>query len=216
MEKFIGRPKVKICGITRIREAEYLNEAKADYAGFVFYEKSRRNLTFDDAARVMERLDAGIKKVAVTVSPSLELVKELLGMRFDILQVHGELRKEVRRNARLPVWRAVNITDGHALRQFFLQEEEAGACRADGYVVDGAGYGAGAAFDWEGLGRSVCEFTKGKTFVLAGGLTEQNVRRGISYFMPDVVDVSSGVEENGKKSREKIKAFIRKARENGQ
>lgn len=213
MEKFIKRPKIKICGITKIAEAEYLNEAKADYAGFVFYEKSRRNLSPKDAARIMERLDAGIQKVAVTVSPSLEFVRELASMQFDILQVHGELRKEVRQKMPLPVWRAVNITDEDALRKFFLQEEEAGTERIAGYVADGASYGSGVSFDWNALSESVHERTKGKTLILAGGLTSQNAGLGISYFMPDVLDVSSGVEENGRKSREKIMEFVRKARE---
>lgn len=213
MEELIKIPKIKICGITRVEEAEYLNEAKADYAGFVFYEKSKRNVSFDQAARIMERLDPSIVKVAVAVSPTPSFAKEAKKAGFDILQAHGELGMQARREIPLPVWRAVNISDADSLKRFFGQEEEDGVSMIAGYVADGAGYGGGAAFDWEGMGKTICEFVKKKTLVLAGGLTARNVGLGISHFMPDVVDVSSGVEENGKKSREKIIEFIRKARE---
>ena len=90
-----------------------------------------------------------------------------------------------------------------------------------GYVADGAGYGGGKPFDWEGLSKSVRESldairqNRGIQLILAGGLTEENVAQGIRCFEPDIVDVSSGVEENGKKSRIKIENFIRKVRQHG-
>ena len=210
--------KIKICGITSVQEAEYLNEAKADYAGFVFYPKSRRNVSPEQAARIAARLDQGILKVAVTVNPTADFVTKTGKAGFDLLQVHGEFCREARAAAEIPVWRAINIRDKSSLAEFFRKEKEEGqgVKAVCGYVADGADYGAGKSFDWEETSRSIHTYTAGKQLILAGGLTAENVTAGIRYFHPDVVDVSSGVEEQGKKSREKIKYLIRKVRENEQ
>ncbi len=213
MEGIVKTPKIKICGITEQKEAEFLNEAKADYAGFVFYEKSRRNVTPAAAAKIAEGLSPGILKVAVTVSPEIGLAEEIEKLGFDILQVHGELRREVREMTGLPIWRAVNIADAESIEAFFLEEEKP---FIKGYVADGAGYGGGRPFDWAACSKKLRGLTAGKQLILAGGLTAENVRLGIDYFKPDIVDVSSGVEENGKKSKRKIETFIRKVREDEQ
>ena len=101
--------QIKICGLTREAEAQYLNEAGADYAGFVFYEKSKRNVTQEQARVVMERLDKRIKRVAVTVSPDMELAAQIEKNGFDILQVHGTLSRKVLEQTNLPVWYAFHI-----------------------------------------------------------------------------------------------------------
>lgn len=228
--------KVKICGITTMEEAGFLNEAGADYAGFVFYEKSRRNIRLSEAKDIAKTLTEGILKAAVTVSPDLDFVREIEALGFDLLQVHGTLTQDVREHARIPIWRAVNITDEKKLEYFFEEERAAGMEYISGYVADGAGYGGGKPFDWEGLSKSVrvsldairqsrsntlrvsldaIRQNRSKQLILAGGLTEENVTQGIRCFEPDIVDVSSGVEENGKKSRIKIENFIRKVRQHG-
>lgn len=102
-------PKVKICGITTIREADWVNAAGADYAGFVFYEKSRRNVSLMDAVMIKKSLYPSVKSVAVTVSPTVELLRQIELGGFDIIQVHNELPMDVLRECRLPVWRAFNI-----------------------------------------------------------------------------------------------------------
>ena len=212
MEKTINRLKVKICGLTRIEDADFLNEAGADYAGFVFYEKSRRNVSLKKAAEIAAHLSADIKKVAVTVSLERAFVKEIETLGFDILQVHGTLKTEVKEMTALPIWRAVNISDTDTLEELFAGNQES----IEGYVADGAGYGGGKPFDWEVCSSRVRALSKGKKLILAGGLDAENVRTGIRYFHPDVVDVSSSVEEDGKKSRQKIEEFIRKVRKNEQ
>lgn len=215
MEEIIKIPKVKICGLTEEREAEFLNEAKADYAGFVFFEKSRRNISFSKAESIMGSLSKQILKVAVTVSPTIDFVREIEKRNFDLLQVHGELNEEVRKEAALPIWRAVNIAERSDASRFFEKEAECGYLHICGYVLDGAGYGGGKTFDWEGSCKNIKSLTGGKELILAGGLHEGNVREGIRCFMPDVADISSGVEVNGKKDKYKIKDFIRKVREDG-
>ena len=137
--------EIKICGLTRPEEARMLNSSRADYAGFVlFYEKSRRNNTVQNAWQVLRYLDRNIKRVAVVVSPTLEQVKMIEQMDFHIIQVHGKLSDEVLGEIKLPVWRAYNIQDD-------MNPEEVSNPKICGYVLDGAKPGSGEAFDWEAL-----------------------------------------------------------------
>lgn len=216
--------KIKICGLTTEKEADYLNTYGADYAGFVFYGKSKRAITLPKALSVMSRLKDTIQRVAVLVSPVAEDIDELQKSGFHILQIHGKLQQEVLEEASLPIWYAVNVANEEVLRQhlMYLQNlPEHMSRKIKGIVVDGAGYGEGVTFDWEmPLGKSgeMKSLLDGRKFILAGGLNAKNVNRGIQIFSPDVVDVSSGVEyedfahKDTRKSPEKIMQFIREVR----
>lgn len=105
------RPKVKICGLQKPVDAQYVNDAGADYAGFVFYEKSKRNVSCQKAKKIMEKIRPDIKKVAVTVSPDAAQIQILQQMKFDIIQMHGTLSAEALSAVELPVWYAINLSD---------------------------------------------------------------------------------------------------------
>ena len=219
-------PKIKICGITTIKEADWLNEAGVDYAGFVFYEKSKRNVSMMDAIMIKKSLYPSVKTVAVTVSPTVERLRAIEIAGFDMIQVHKDLSLDVLRECKLPIWRAFNImnlgeavgaADGRDESPEEKKEREALEEQwIEAYVLDGIEFGSGRTFDWSqsntGQLRALFE---GKKLVLAGGLTPDNVEEGITLFDPDIVDVSSGVErEYGSgKDEEKIKQFVRKVRE---
>ena len=81
--------KVKICGITKPQEARYLNEAGADYAGFVFFAKSKRNVTVDEALAIQAELHPPIKRVAITVAPDRRLVERIEDAGFEAFAVGG-------------------------------------------------------------------------------------------------------------------------------
>lgn len=206
-------PKIKICGLTRPEEAEFLNKEKADYAGFVFFEKSKRNVSFSEAEEIKNRLSANIKKVAVTVSPKEQLLKQIEQAGFDILQVHGELRPEILEKSTLPIWRACNLKEAKDIEQ--LEQHE----KIIGYVIDAGTAGSGKTFDWKNSQKILEEAKKtvfkGKQFILAGGLHPENVAEGIEIFSPDIVDVSSGVEGKCGKEQKLIEEFARKVREHG-
>lgn len=216
-------PKVKICGITTMQETDWLNEAQADYAGFVFYEKSSRNIRLTDAAMIKRSLYPGIRAVAVTVDPTPELLRMIEIGGFDILQVHGRLSLDVLRECRLPIWRAFNIQSLTDITPESGETPEEAAEReqledrlVEAYVLDGMSYGSGRTFDWTAQNTAQIRALFGdKQLVLAGGLNAENVAEGIALFHPDVVDVSSGVErESGSgKDEDKIREFIRKVRE---
>lgn len=221
-------PKVKICGITTMKEADWLNAAGADYAGFVFYEKSKRNVSMMDAVMIKKSFYPSVKTVAVTVSPTVDQLRAIELAGFDILQVHKTLSLEVLRECKLPIWRAFNIADtqeaaGQTASTDETVEEQRERERLEdqlieAYVLDGVEFGSGKTFDWS---RSSVEQIKAlfgdKKLVLAGGLTPSNVAEGIRLFAPDIVDVSSGVEKEygSGKDEEKIKQFIREVRKNG-
>jgi phosphoribosylanthranilate isomerase len=218
--------EIKICGLTRPQEAAYLNEAGADYAGFVFFAKSRRNVTISQAQEIMAKLDAHIRPVAVMVSPDATLVKALEEAGVSILQIHGTLTREVLEAAQLPIWYAVNIADEAQLaeRTNFLETLPRNLSeKIKAIVVDGAEYGSGRTFDWQKSKRlkkagaqSPPDLFDHRRFVLAGGLHAGNVQEGIALFEPDIVDVSSGVErkypEASGKDRGLIIEFANKAR----
>ena len=207
--------EIKICGLTKEIEAEYLNAANVDYAGFVFFEKSKRNITIEQAKRIGYKLAPSIRKVAVTVSPDIKLVNQIETAGFDILQVHKELSREVLEAVHIPVWYAFNVTSpGEMPEQQFLQElPKELSDKIEAIVVDGAQYGSGKTFDWKKgveIKQSQQEMNifANRKFVLAGGLNPENVAEGIRIFEPDIVDVSSGVEEAGKKDEQRILSFV--------
>lgn len=215
--------EIKICGITREEEVGFLNETQVDYAGFVFYEKSKRHVSVDYAQKFVGKLNPDIKKVAVTVSPDLTLVRQIEQAGFDILQIHGTFDREILKAVRISVWMAVNLSGTDEVKRWCSQPMEG----IDAILFDAGDFGSGKTFGWEqrdgadgeqrmewkeNFARFRAKLKEQKIrFVLAGGLHPSNVAEGITLFSPDVVDVSSGVEEilDGMrgKSREKIEAF---------
>lgn len=215
------RPEIKICGLTDVDEIASVNAANPEYAGFVFYPKSKRNIFDGDYSRVeklIEQLSHTIKKVAVCVSPDGKMLKAIESLGFDIIQIHGSVEKEAVAGLKTQVWRAVNVSSVSEAKMFDENPEQ--IPNVTGYVIDGSEYGGGKTFGWEdGNGQAeIKEFSEsvrkqGMLLILAGGLTAENVRQGIRIFSPDIVDVSSGVEGTDGKDREKIVEFIRKVRE---
>lgn len=216
--------EIKICGITQLNEIEYLNEANVDYAGFVFYEKSKRNLTFDKAKALIDNLSDSIKKVAVMVSPDVNMIESLKPLGFDYYQIHKVLTEDVLNAVDKPVWYAVNIENEDELKD----KEDFISClpvdlssKIDAIVVDAVNFGSGQTFNWHKSKRlkkagaqsppqTILDKYK---FVLAGGLNPQNVSEGIEIFNPDVVDVSSGVEGTNGKDKSLIESFVKAVRQ---
>ena len=197
--------KVKICGITTETEIGYLNESEADYAGFVFWEKSKRNLTLQKAKKLKDKLTNDIKTVAVMVSPEMKFVKEVEDAGFDIIQIHGELKPEVLECAVKPIWYAQNIKNASDIADTEIDS------KINAIVIDGEKYGGGKTFEW--TDEAVNNRMNIKIpIVLAGGLNSENVLAGIEKFHPDIVDVSTGVEGTNGKDKKLILDFIGRAK----
>jgi len=197
--------KIKICGLTSPAEARYLNENHVDFAGMVlFFPKSKRNISIEQAMEIMAALDASIKRVAVVVSPSIEQVRQIEAAGFDYVQIHGEIPEtetEAEAAIAIPILKAFNVSDMDSYEKYHNDS------RIAGYVFDAIEPGSGKNFDWKLVDNIPRDE---KLLLLAGGLNPDNVRMAIEAVHPDGVDVSSGVENDDKagKNPEKIHDFV--------
>ena len=197
--------KIKICGLTSPAEARYLNENHVDFAGMVlFFPKSKRNISIEQAKEIMAALDASIKRVAVVVSPSIEQVRQIEAAGFDYVQIHGEIPEtetEAEAAIAIPILKAFNVSDMGSYEKYHNDS------RIAGYVFDAIEPGSGKTFDW----KLVDDIPRDeKLLLLAGGLNPDNVRMAIEAVHPDGVDVSSGVEndDGAGKNPDKIHDFV--------
>ena len=197
--------KIKICGLTSPAESRYLNENHVDFAGMVlFFPKSKRNISIEQAKEIMAALDSSIKRVAVVVSPSIEQVRQIEASGFDYIQIHGEIPEteaEAEAAIAIPILKAFNVSDMGSYEKYHNDS------RIAGYVFDAIEPGSGKTFDWKLVDNIPRDE---KLLLLAGGLNPDNVRMAIEAVHPDGVDVSSGVENDDKagKNPEKIHDFV--------
>nr|WP_315023325.1 phosphoribosylanthranilate isomerase [uncultured Aminipila sp.] len=195
--------KIKICGLSRISHIDYVNEAKPDYIGFVFA-KSKRQVTYEAAWNLRKSLNKEITAVGVFVNEPLENIAAIVKSHIvGMVQLHGDEEetyiKRLKQIIKVPVIKAVKVEKS-------LDIEKAEESSADFLLLDSGAGGTGESFDWS-LIKKVS-----KPFFLAGGINVTNVEIGIKMTNPFGIDVSSGVEEEGKKSKQKILEFIRRVR----
>ena len=198
--------KIKICGLTTPQEAEWVSKSQADYAGMVlFFPKSKRNITIEQAKEIMKFMLPQIQKVAVVVSPSALQIKEIQEAGFDIVQIHGQVLPEALETLQIPFLRAFNVDN---MQEWERYETEP---KCIGYVFDAVKPGSGETFDWSSIPNLPED---GKPYLLAGGLNPDNVGSAIAAMHPYGVDVSSGVERDSGmgKDPEKMGAFVRAVR----
>jgi phosphoribosylanthranilate isomerase len=196
--------QIKICGLTREADIDYVNEARPDYIGFILnFPKSRRNLSPEQAAALKSRLSPEIRAVGVFVDrPAEEIIRAAETVGLDVIQLHGHeddaYIAALRERTNLPVWKAFRVRSAADL-------SAAERSSADEILLDN-GYGTGEAFDWSLAGGF------NRPFLLAGGLTPERIPQAIRALHPKLVDISSGVETDGDKDRDKILAAVRAAR----
>ena len=190
--------KVKICGLSTVEAVETAVLAGADYIGFVFAE-SKRQVSLEQAQELAKRVTGKTKIVGVFVSPSLEDLEQAISrVPLDMVQIHGAFDEALMPMISVPVIRAIQLSD----------QEAQVSSQADYLLFDAPVAGSGQTFDWGLLKDQKIQ----QDFFIAGGLTEDNVRQARETFQPYAVDVSSGVETDGRKDIEKIKAFIEGAK----
>jgi len=208
--------RVKICGLSSAQDVAAAARAGAAYAGFVFFPKSPRNVSIEQAAALAVEAPIGLCKVALTVNASDAELDAITGaVPLDMLQLHGnespERVAEVRARYGLPVMKAVGIADAADIPQIALYEQVADQLLIDAKPPKEAELpgGNGLAFDWRLLaGRKYWQ----KPWMLAGGLTPENVAEAIRMTGARQVDVSSGVESApGQKDAALIGSFTRAA-----
>ena len=209
---------VKICGLRREEDAEAVNAVKPEYAGFVFAEGRRRTITAAEAEAIRKKLDPEIRTVGVFVDqPAGEIVSLVNSGLLDAVQLHGSEPEEdickIREQAHF------RRGPGKIIKAFRVETredvEKANRSAADLVLLDNGNGGTGEAFDhtlMEGIRRP---------FILAGGLSPDNVKEilegpgimGRKYLYG--LDVSSGVETEGRKDPEKIRNFVQTVHRKG-
>lgn len=197
--------KIKLCGLTELCDIEAANSFTPEYIGFVFAKKSRRYVPPEKAAEFKERLATGIRAVGVFVNEAPETVAGLLedGI-IDMAQLHGsEDEIYIRRMRELTGRPLIQAFSMDAAEDIRAAEESP----ADYILLDSGKGGTGNAFDWN--------LIKGihRPFFLAGGLHAGNVAEAVRRLSPYGVDVSSGIETDGKKDARKMAEFVRLIRQ---
>ena len=219
-------PKVKMCGISKVETIPAVVDAKPDYMGLVFA-PSKRQVTVDQAKTLVEELhkqyanrynrDAEqcsnqtlihqefIKTVGIFVNETLEnLVTIATEVNLDVVQLHGDedeaFIQSLKERTNVEVWKAVQIRSAADVEKWI--DSSADMLLFDAYHKDERG-GTGEVFDWSSLDAFE------RPFMLAGGIDSTNVARAIRTVRPYGIDISSGIETNGVKDDEKIKAFTK-------
>ena len=195
--------RIKFCGLTRKCDIEAVNELGPEYIGFVFWPRSKRVVTREQASELKAMLDPSIKAVGVFVDEDIEVVKSLLNDDIiDIAQLHGSedgtYINDLKMSTGKPVIKAFKIRSEYDGRQ---AEESP----ADMVLLD-SGMGTGKTFNWE-----IIKGVK-RPFFLAGGLAPDNAAEAIRELHPYALDVSSGIETEGIKDTKKMTDFYEAVR----
>ena len=204
-------PKIKMCGISKVETIPAIIDAKPDYMGLVFA-PSKRQVTVEQAKTLVEELhkqytvrynSETIKTVGVFVNETVEnLLKIAEEVKLDVIQLHGDedefFIQILKEQSNVEVWKAVQVRSAADAEKWI--DSSADMLLFDAYHKDERG-GTGEVFDWSSLD----EFER--PFMLAGGIDSTNVARAIRTVRPYGIDISSGIETEGVKDNEKMKAF---------
>ena len=210
--------EVKICGITCEKEIQFLNILKPHYIGFVFAE-SKRKIDAEKAASLLSILDKDIKAVGVFRNNTIDEIVSVLN-KTDLygVQLHGnedfefieKLKSQI--NNKVKIWKALSIKDEEAIYKFMSRKHE----DIDMYLIDGDNPGSGEDYNLNSLKSIIEKFNLNNKYILAGGITKDNVIHKIKEVSPKIVDVSSGVEimENHRRIKdfEKMKELLNEVR----
>lgn len=195
---------IKICGLMEREHIETAVQAGVNWLGFVFA-PSKRQVSIEQAKALAAAIPSHIKKVGVFVNAEPNFIQQAAEeVGLDFIQYHGDETNEDIQAIGLPSIKAFAIRSADDLAAATKYE-------VDYYLFDAPGTdyrgGSGHTFDWSHL-----HAWQGGPFLLAGGLTIDNVANAITAVQPFGIDVSSGVEQDGRKNNDKIKQFISNAR----
>jgi phosphoribosylanthranilate isomerase len=198
----------KICGITRVEDALVAAEAGADAIGLVFYAKSPRAVSVQQARTIIAALPPFVTTVGLFVNASRCEVNETLdAVPLDMLQFHGDETPADCEGFHRPWYKALRVKADEDIRMQAARYAGASAILLDTFVAGVPG-GTGEVFDW-----SLIPADLPKPLILAGGLTPQNIQQALARVQPFAVDVSGGVEvSKGIKNAEDIREFVRLVR----
>ena len=204
----IKMTRIKICGITREQDMHAVVNSGADALGLVFYEKSPRHVSLQQASEIARAIPPFVTVVGLFVNPTMEYVREVLAqVSLDVLQFHGEEPPEFCAQFGKPYLKAVRVKVGVDLVQYATRYAGAQGLLLDAFI-EGTHGGTGESFDWALIPHDLP-----LPVILSGGLHAGNVAEAVRQVQPYAVDVSSGVEaDKGIKDAAKVAAFIKEVK----
>lgn len=199
--------KLKICGIRRTEDVQYLNAYEPDLAGFICSQPFWRYVTPEQAAQLAQQLDGAILRVGVFVDPTIEEIARYAQL-LDVIQLHGNetpaLIAEIRKRWDVEIWKAARVRTAEDIRR-------ADALPVDKLVLDSfspvSHGGTGTVADWALIAESRPE----KPFLLAGGISAENAAEA-AKLRPWGLDASSSVETDRCKDADKIRTLVARVR----
>lgn len=203
----MNRTRVKICGITREEDARAAIDSGADAIGLVFYSKSPRYVELSAAAKIAREVGPFVSLVGLFVNADVAQVREAIKtVGLDLLQFHGDEDEAYCAQFEMPYLKAIRMSPELELKKAVSRYPSARGFLFDAWNKEKYG-GTGETFEWERL-SAVADIP----FILAGGLTPENIEQAVTAVKPYAVDVSGGVEKSpGIKSPELIQQFIQRA-----
>ena len=205
--------QIKICGVKNQEIAKHAIEAGANFIGFIFYEKSHRNITIKNCEQILSDIKELTIPVAVTVNPDDKLLEDLLRIGFQYIQLHGQETHEMVERIKLKydfkIIKAFGISSYKDLDELVEYEPFVEYFLLDSPPQTETQGGTGHRFDWK-----IIEYLSiKKNFFLSGGLNKDNIISAINLGKTSFFDVSSGVEDSeGIKDKKLITEFIDKAK----
>ena len=199
--------KVKICGMTQLKDALFAVEQGVDAVGFIFYKKSPRAVTMKTVREIITKLPPLVDTVGVFVNESAERLNKIADYcGLDLVQLHGEESPAFCRKIRRRVIKAFRVKDLQSIKQ--LEKFPVSGFLLDTFSDDLHG-GTGKTFDW----NLALPAKKMGPVLLAGGLTPRNILQAVRQVRPYGIDVCSGVEKSPRiKDLEKVRAFLKNIR----
>ena len=196
--------KVKICGMTNLKDVKVAVDGGVDAVGFIFYKKSPRSVTMQTVREIVLELPPFVDSVGVFVDETAEQINKIADRcNLDRVQLHGDESPAFCKKIRRRVIKAIRVKDIQSLKK--LSDYPVSSFLLDTFSEDQYG-GTGKVFDWN-LAYPAKRYGP---IILAGGLTPNNVRQAIQRIQPYGVDVCSGVESQpGIKDHKKMKAFLK-------
>jgi phosphoribosylanthranilate isomerase len=198
------RTKIKICGITNLKNAREASELGVDALGFVFFSESPRYIEPKKARVIINLLPSFVSRVGLFVNaPKEEVLSAISESRVNVLQFHGDEEEEFCNQFNLPYIKAIPMKEDINLLECCKDYESASALLLDTFSKKLKG-GTGTVFNWKKVPRKLS-----LPLIIAGGLNSENIKSLIKTVNPFCVDVSGGVESRkGEKDEEKMKEFM--------
>lgn len=200
--------KVKMCGMRRMEDIAYANEVRPDAIGYIFFKKSKRYVTGEQAGKLDQNLDQTIQSVGVFVNETIEnIIKIAKEVPLDVIQLHGDedldYIKDLKAKTQLPIWKAVRVKDTKDIKK--AEQLPVEYVLLDTFTEEKDMYGGtGKVMNYDLIPREGIS----KPFFIAGGLHSKNIKEITEKVHPYGIDISSGIETDGYKDLIKMKEIM--------